>query len=191
MSVPRRLAFCIFAAFPAFILSACASDPNSGYALASPYRTDIQTVSVPIFRNDTFEPYIEEALTKAVITEIHRTTPWRVTSGDNAQAVLSGAITGVDMRKLSTQDGSGLTQELAVELTVSFEFKRRTDATILVARHNFRTADPFVPGGGGGTGGALGARGAGGWGGEAREIGRRGAIDDMARALVAELRSSW
>ncbi len=154
----------------------CASDAESGYALTSPYRNDIQTVSVPIFRNDTFEPYIEEALTKAIVTEIHRTTPWRVTSSDNSQAVLSGAITNVSMRKLSTQDTSGLTQELALELTVAFEFKRRADATILVARRNFRTADPFVPGGGVA---------------EGREIGRRGAIDDMARAIVAELRSSW
>ncbi len=174
----RRLAACALAALT---LSACSSDPTTGYAMASPYSRDIQTVSVPIFRNDTFEPYIEEALTKAIITEIHRTTPWRVTSGDHAQTVLTGAVTSVEMRKLSTQGESGLTQELAVELTVSFEFKRRADATILVARHNFRTADPFVPGGKGGRGG----------GGEAREIGRRGAIDDMARAVVAELRSSW
>lgn len=169
----QRLAI-LLTAFVAVALGACGGE--GGYAMTSPYRTDIQTVAIPIFRNDTFEPYIEEALTKALIAEVHRSTPWRVTSSDHAQAVITGAVTGVTMRKLSTQDRSGLTQELAVELTVSFEFKRRADAAILVARHNFRTADPFVPGGEPG---------------EAREIGRRGAIDDMARAIVAELRASW
>lgn len=154
----------------------CASDPQSGYAMASPYRLDISTVEVPIFANDTFEPYLEEALTDALIKEIHRTTPWRVTSDGNAETVLSGSITDVMMRRLSTQDGSGLTQELAVEVAVSFEWKRRTDGQVLVARRNFRTSDPFVPG--------RPVR-------EGREIARRGALDDMARAIVAELRSSW
>lgn len=172
---PRSVASAVLGA--AFLWApGCASSPESGYAMKSPYRTDIRTVEVPIFRNDTFEPYLEEALTDAIIKEIHRVTPWRVTSDDGAQTVLTGAITDVQMRKLSTQDESGLTQELAVEIAVSFEWKRRSDATVLVARRNFRAADPFVPGN------PVG---------EGREIGRRGAVDELARAIVAELRSSW
>lgn len=154
----------------------CASDPKEGYSFNSTYREDIKTIAVPIFENATFEHGLEAELTDAIIKEVHRTTPWRVAPRGEADSTLSGTITDAELRKLSTQDKSGLVQELAVELTVRFEWKENRTGKVLVARRNFRTAESFVP--------STGVQ-------ERLELGQRSAIDQMARDLVAELRDAW
>lgn len=157
-------------------MGSCADDPSKGYSFKSTYREDVKTVAVPVFDNGSFEHGLEAELTDAIIKEIHRTTPWRVTTRDNADTTLSGAITNVDMRKLGTAHRSGLVQELAYEMTVRFEWKENRSGQVLVARKNFRSAESFVP-----------SRGAG----ERQEIGRRAAVDELAQDIVAELRGSW
>jgi hypothetical protein len=152
----------------------CASD--SGYRFADAYRTDVRTVAVPIFANSTFSHGLEATLTDALVKEIHRTTPWRVAPADAADTILTGAITDVDLRRLSRGSETGMVQEVAVQLTVTFEWKRTATGEVMVSRSNFRAAEPFVP--------ARGAR-------ERLNLGERAATDQMARDIVAELRSSW
>lgn len=158
------------------LLPGCESDPSRGYALQSPYRDDVRTIAVPIFDNATFAHGAEAELTDAIVKEIHRTTPWRVTPLDRADTSLRGTITDADLRKLTTNSDSGLVESLAVQLTVSFEWKRLETGEVLVAKRNFRAGEAFVP-----------ARG----GGERIEFGRSAAIDQLARDVVASLRSSW
>ena len=154
----------------------CASDPTQGYSMEAPYRDDVKTIAVPIFDNATYSHGIEGELTDAVVKEIHRTTPWRVTSLEKADTSLRGTITGTDMRKLTTNSDSGLVESLALEITVSFEWKKIDSGEVLVARRNFRGADVFVP--------SQGAQ-------ERLEFGQSAAIDQLARDIVASLRSSW
>lgn len=158
------------------LLSACASDPTQGYSLKPPYRDDVKTIAVPIFDNATYAHGIETELTDAIVKEIHRSTPWRVTSLDKADTSLRGTITDTDLRKLTTNSDSGLVESLAVEITVSFEWKRIESGEVLVSRRNFKGARVFVP--------AHGAQ-------ERLEYGRSAAIDQLARDIVATLRSSW
>ena len=158
------------------MLTACASDPTAGYAFEADYDRDIRTVSVPVFENQTFAHGLEYDLTEAIIKEIHRSTPWKVAVGDQADAALSGAVTNVRNRRLSTQADSGLVQEMAVELTVSFEWKRRASGEILVARRGFRSGESFVP--------VPDVA-------ERIEMGQRAAVQEMAVRIVRELRSGW
>ncbi|MDX2114866.1 MAG: LPS assembly lipoprotein LptE [Planctomycetota bacterium] len=158
------------------LVAGCASSPQQGYSFTDAYRADVRTVAVPIFENSTFSHGLEFTLTDAIIKEIHRTTPWRVTSGDGADTTLSGAITDSEMRRLSRGSETGLVQELAVQLTVDFDWKKNRSGEVLVSRRNFKAADPFVP--------ARGAR-------ERLNLGERAAIDELAKDIVAELRSSW
>jgi hypothetical protein len=67
-------------------------------------------------------------------------------------------------------------ESLAVEITVSFEWKKIDSGEVLVAKRNFRGAEIFVP--------AQGAQ-------ERLEFGRSAAIDQLAKDIVASLRSSW
>lgn len=157
----------------ALLLPACMS---GSYAFDTGYRTDIQTVTVPIFGNGTQDTGIELELTEAIVKEIHRTTPWKVLSDPSAQTTLTGSVVSSTLRKLSTDGDSGLVRELAVDVAVTFEWKDTRSGEVLVARRNFRNAEPFAP--------ALGAS-------ERIEVGRRAVVNELARSIVAELRTSW
>ncbi len=172
----RRLFSSLAVALAAVACASCSSDPRSGYSFAPVHRTDIQTVSVPIFENQTYSHGLEFALTDAVIKEIHRVTPWRVVPGEQAETTLTGTITGKDLRRLTRGSQTGLVQELAVELSVTFEWKRNGTGEVLAARRNFRSSDVFTP--------ANPAK-------ERLALGEAAAIDVLARDIVAELRSSW
>lgn len=178
ISAPR-LAFRVLMIAPVALttlIGACASDPTNGYAFASAYDQSIRTVAVPIFENPTFEHGIEFQLTEAIVKEIHRSTPWRVVDRERAQTELAGAITSSELRVLGTDSRTGLVEQYAYDLGVTFEFKDRRDGRVLLARSNFRAAESFVP-----------DRLAG----ERVELGTRSTIDQLAREIVAELRAEW
>jgi len=157
-------------------LIGCSSDPHKGYSLTSTFRSDVKTVALPIFGNTTFSHDLELTLTDALAKEIHRSTPWRVTAADRADTTLSGTITRADLKKLSRQSDTGLVLEQAVEVTVSFEWKRNRTGEVLVSRRNFRASDQFTP--------SRGSQ-------ERLDLGERAALERLARDIVSELRSSW
>jgi hypothetical protein len=155
----------------------CASDPTRGYAFASSHDASIRTVAVPIFQNPTYTRGIEVELTDAIIKEIQAKTPWRVVpEGSGANSTLSGKLTDSRLHRLSTSPGTGYAQELAVELTVDFDFKDARTGKTIVSRRGFTASDEFVP--------ASPAN-------ERIEKGEHGAVQRLARDIVAELRSNW
>jgi len=167
------------------LLSACASDPRSGYALTDQRVAGVRTVEVPIFRNRTNAPGLELELTEAIIKEVQASTDMRVvqstSQSSRADSVLAGTITKAELRALSLRDGTGLVQEVAVQLVVDFSWRRagygatREDA-LLVARQNFSAADTFVA-----------SRPTG----ERLELGESSAIQRMAKSIVSEMRGAW
>ncbi len=160
----------------ALLAPGCASDPTKGYSFSSAHREDIATIAVPVFENQTYAHGLETDLTDAVIKEIHRATPWRVTAGDRADTTLRAVITSADMRSLRKNPDSGLVQELAYVITVSFEWQDNRTGRALVSRRGFKAADTFVP--------AYGAQ-------EKLELGQAATSDQLARDIVASLRSAW
>lgn len=149
---------------------------SSGYTVGTAFREDIRTVAVPVFENATYSTGLEVSLTDALVKEIHRQTPWTVMRTGAADTVLSGTINDADLRKLANSSETGLVQELAVVLTVSFEWREARTGEVLVSRRRFRASSSFVP--------ARGAQ-------ERLGTGQEAAIGVMARDIVAEMRSSW
>lgn len=154
----------------------CASDPTEGYSFASSHDSSIRTVHVPMFSNPTFARGIEAELTDAIIKEIQRTTPWKVADGAVAETILSGSITSASMRNLTDNRVSGMAQELSYTLTVDFDWVEVRSGRTLVSRRSFSAADTFVP-----TPGV----------GERLDVAQHGAVSQLARDIVAELRSPW
>lgn len=154
----------------------CATDPSEGYAFGTTYRKDIQTIAVPVFANQTFSRGVELRLTEAIATEIRRTTDWRITDAAGAQTTLTGSVVESRLTKLSTARETGLVEDVGVTLVINFEWRDARTGKVLAARRNFAASESFVP-----------ARGAG----ERLEIGQYGAIDRLAKDVVAELRGSW
>ena len=160
-------------------LLGCASDPSQGYALASTYSQNLRTVSVPIFENTTFAVGLETELTEAIIAEIKRSTPWAVTPerpGGGGDATLSGVVRDVELIRLSSSRASGLVEEQIVRVEVDFDWRDNRTGDLLLSRRRFAAGGSFVP-----------SRPTG----DRIDVGRREAIQQLARDIVRELRDTW
>ena len=157
-------------------LTGCSADPTRGYSFASTHDTNVHTVSVPIFANETYSSGLEVRLTEAIISEIQRATPWRVVGGANAATTLSGSIDAVEMQRLTSRRRVGLVQEQALKVTVSFDWVDNRSGQTRVSRRDFVAISSFVP-----------HRGVG----EPIEAAESAAVRELARDIVAELRSDW
>lgn len=82
----------------------------------------------------------------------------------------------MDLRPLSTGRQTGMVQELSLEVVCDFTWKDNRSGKVLVAQRNFMAARSFVP-----------ANGVG----ERIEIGEDAAVQQLARDIVAEMRSGW
>lgn len=58
----------------------CSSDPRQGYSFEPAFRSDVKTVSVPVWTNNTFYHGLEAKVAQALVAEINKSTPYRVTS---------------------------------------------------------------------------------------------------------------
>lgn len=179
MSLPRRASFTAIAAASLALLLAgagCSSDPHDGYSFSSPHDESVKTVAVEIFENDTFSSGIEAQLSEAIAKEIMRTTKWRISSTRSADTVLTGTVTTSELRPLSSDQQTGLVQEMGLRLTVDFDWRNNRNGKTLVSRRSFTAMDTFVP--------AIQS-------GERIETGQSSTVQALARSIVAELRSSW
>ncbi len=166
----------IFLAIVALVLlSSCASDPSRGYSFASTIPGSGQTIAVDVFDNYTFSKGVEVELTEAIIKELQRKTPLRVTRGQ-ADTSLTGVVRAVDMKQIARDSTTGLVDQIAVKIIVDFEWKDNRTGTVLVGRRSFSAVETFVSGQGTN---------------EPVELGRRGASQRLASDLVGELRSAW
>lgn len=165
-------------------IQGCTNDPRLGYSFHDTWDDeDIASVAVPLMTNSTYTRGIEVLLTEAVNKRIQSLTPWSIQPERVADTVLTARITEADLRRLSTDRGTGLAEEYAYVITVSYEWKDARTGEVLVSRQNFRESSTFVPEIR--TGGTIGD------GNEPLEIGQYGAIDAIATAIVRSLRSSW
>lgn len=174
--VMRRFVLPALALFLPIVLSACASDSSSGYTFTSAHPSHVQSVAVEVFDNPTFSRGIEAELADALVKEIQRTTPYTVVQSGQAQTVLTGSITDARMRQLTASRTTGLSEEVIVDLIVTFEWRDARTGQPIIRRVNFRALETFVA-----------ARPSN----ERLELGRHSVVQEMARSIVAELRSAW
>lgn len=182
-TIVMMAAACAAGAGAALVGSGCASDATKGYTTASTFDSSVRSISVPMFENVTYARGLEVELAQAIVSEVRRTTPWRVEQGGGgggAETMLSGRIESSELRKLSTARETGLVEELAVQIVVNFEWRDTRSGRVLVSRRGFSAAEAFTP-----------ARGIKGQAGERLETGQHAAVVEMARAIVSELRSGW
>ncbi len=160
------------------MLAGCASDPHRGYAFTSrSLPAGVRTVSVPVFGNSTMQPGVEAQITEAVVKQIQATTPMRVVQrADGADSTLAGVVTDIQMRRLSLASGTGLVQEVAVTITVDFEWRDNRTGKVLAARRRFSSSDSFVP-----------ARPTG----ERMEVGQTAAAERVAHEIVGLMQDTW
>jgi hypothetical protein len=154
----------------ALLLAGC------GYTANPPFRTDVHTVAVPIFRNESFYQGAEFDLTEALKKEIETRSPYKVTGADTADTILRGTLTKVIQDTLSQTNTGSLPQELEVQYVVDFVWTNaRTGQTLadakgVVAVGRYVPTQPI---------------------GETLATGQHQAAQLMSEKLVSMMRSGW
>jgi hypothetical protein len=158
------------------LLAGCAFDPARGYAAMGVFPADIATVAVPIFENDTFHRDIEFELADALIKEIERRTPYKVTPASRAHTILAGRIRSVEIEPLSRSRLTGLSEEVLLRITVDFKWTDLRTNAVLVERREFTAQALFVP-----SRPTM----------EPLEVGKFAVVERLARDIVDELQAPW
>lgn len=157
------------------LVAGCSSSPKDGYSFASTFPADVRSVQVGVFANSTSEPGAEYLLSEAVMKEL-QARGFRVLQNATSDTVLTGTLTGLEMRRLSQDPKTGLAQELGLTVTIDFEWRDARSGKVLVSRRSFSASDSFAP-----------SRRAG----EPIDAARNSAYARLAKDLVNELRTTW
>jgi len=158
------------------VAASCGSDPAKGWTVGTTYNSSIKTVAIPVVQNETFDREVGYLLTNALIREVETRTPWRVTSEMTADTVLDVTITNVNLRALSQSRLTSLDQEVAVQMTVNWDWDRLDDGSTITGWTGMGTSGLFFPSN------PLG---------EPIELGRLQSVELMARAIVDRMAESW
>jgi hypothetical protein len=116
------------------MLSSCGWDGHFslfGYSTLPNYDTNIHTVRLPIFKNNTFYRGLEFELTRAVEREIQSKTPWRVVGQDcPADTELTGTIVNL-VRNVVNRNPNNELRDVETIMTVEIVWRDLRTGEIL------------------------------------------------------------
>jgi len=158
------------------LLAGCAADPTEGYSTQSAFDRDIATIAVPIFENDTFYRDLEFQLTEALVKELERRTPYKVSAAVRADSTLTGHIRDVELDRLSRSPLTGLAEEAIISVTIDFQWRDLRTNQVLVERRSFSGHGLFVPSEPSS---------------EPIELGRFAVVQQLAADIVNEMQAPW
>lgn len=123
-------------------LTACDGAPT--YESGRRFDQGIRTVAIPVPKNATFDRKVAPELTDALVKAIESGTHFRVASEGRADTVLRATVTAIDLQQLSKSRGTALTEEMALNVTVSYEWIDQRTGKPIVQRTGFRESAVFV-----------------------------------------------
>ncbi|MFO0904625.1 MAG: LPS assembly lipoprotein LptE [Pirellulales bacterium] len=160
-------------------LSGCA-----GYRMGTRtmFRTDVQTVHVPIIESDTYRRYLGERLTEAVVKQIELTTPYKVIgSAENADSILRCRLTN-ERRQLTVETRTDESRTIEVALNVQVDWldragqslTQRTEVPMPSSLLSVAQATEFIPEAG-----------------QSSVTAQQETIDALARQIVGQMEAAW
>lgn len=139
---PRALALTLLMV-PAFLFTGCL-----GYQIgpAKPaVLSHVNSLAVPVFRNDTLEPHVEALVTGIVIKQIQQDGTYQIRNTNDADAIVEGSITSVTRRRSRSVRGNvDATAEFTLVLGLRYELIERATGQVLDARTVQGTTNFFV-----------------------------------------------
>jgi len=119
------------------LLTALAFTSCAGYQLggAKPaILRDVNQITVPMFRNETLHPRAEALATSAATDAVVRDGTYKITSLDQADAILEGTVRSIDYTPLrSTRLDTLRPEELQNTVTLTWVLKDARDPTKTLA----------------------------------------------------------
>jgi len=135
--------FLFSAALAAFGLAGC-----MGYTIgpAKPYYLrDVQTISIPTFKNSTLHPRIEVLVTSTVIKQFQQDGTFRVVGDEDADATLKGEITAITRVPTRSVRGNVLaTTEFGLTMRVRYSLVDRAGKQLAAPTYALGTTSFFV-----------------------------------------------
>jgi hypothetical protein len=90
------------------------------------YLRDVHTIAVPTFANGTLMPRIEVLVTDTVIKQFQQDGTFKITSNENADAILKGEISGITRAPARSVRGNVLaTSEFSLVMRVKYKLLGR------------------------------------------------------------------
>lgn len=154
------------------LCSGCAN-----YQLGSQLPKDITSVYVPTVKNQTDEPLLENEITKAILDRLQRDGSLKITTEENADAILYVTLTSYTIEALAfdTQNRAR-PDEYRLLLKARVEMVRRDNGKVLTRNSGLQGRDDFPL-----TGDLT----------SAKRSGLPGAAEDLARYIVAAITEAW
>jgi len=127
-----RYALCVFLCFSFFVPLGCGYQMVGKETHVPP---GLNSLAVPTFKNQTFEPGIEVSFTQGFLKEFIRDRRVNVVDRKEADSILEGAIKAFYIFSVS-YDKSGLALEYEIRVVLDLSLKKRT-GEVLWEEKNF------------------------------------------------------
>ncbi|NUN22121.1 MAG: LptE family protein [Candidatus Jettenia caeni] len=114
-----------------------------GYSSKSLLRSNVRSVYIPIFDNDTFRRGFEFDLTKAIRDQILMRTPLNIVNKDEADSVLFGKITNV-YENVLIEDTRDNIVESKVTIGLEIRWVDKRTGRVIVERKNIHAPAEFI-----------------------------------------------
>jgi membrane peptidoglycan carboxypeptidase len=122
----------VFLCFLSFLSFSCVGYRFGG--TKPPSLTEVKTISIPMFANDTMEPRAEALATSAVANAFTQDGTYRIVGSDKADAMLEGRIGTINYTTLrSSRIDALLAEELNNQVTIHWVLKDAKDPTKVLA----------------------------------------------------------
>ncbi len=117
------------------------------YTTESQHRPGIKSVAVPIMirGRGVYRRDLEMRLTSAVVKRIEQDTPYKVTSKDRADTLLTGSLDLIRQQVLNFNPDTGLPRELEITFTVAITWTDLRTGKVLAKHTNIRATGTYVP----------------------------------------------
>ena len=133
---PRALVLLVLSALTTLAAAGC------GYSLRGNLPEHIKTVAVPVFRNRTSEPGVENFLTGAVVEAFSTNGRLRVVRPERADSILEGEVVGYQVQSIAYDPRANVQQyRLVVTLNLRFRDVRRNE--VLFEQQNLQELSDF------------------------------------------------
>lgn len=113
-----------------------------GYSLRGNLPAHIKTVAVPVFRNRTSEPGVENFLTGAVVEAFSTNGRLRVVRPDRADSILEGEVVGYQVQSIA-YDPQANVQQYRLVVTLNLRFRDVHREEVLFEQQNLQERSDF------------------------------------------------
>lgn len=128
------------------LLALLAMSAGCGYSLRGTLPGHIKTVAVPVFRNLTSEPAVENFLTRAVVEAFSTNGRLQVVTAEQADSILEGEVTRYNVQSVAFDPNANI-KLYRLTVTLNLRFRDLREGTVMFERRGVEErADFRVPG---------------------------------------------